>query len=51
MVSLRRGLCSQSLLKRRFRPIQANVRSTTQRRGRRWKPTAPANDTRVFVEA
>src|SRR3984957_13181138 len=32
---------SESLESRRHRPNQANVRSTTQRRGRSWKPFTP----------
>lgn len=38
MVSLLAGRSSSSLLNRRYRPSQAKVRSTTQRRGRTAKP-------------
>lgn len=33
-------VASKSLASLRQRPIQANVRSTTQRRGKTWKPCA-----------
>src|SRR5207244_4743103 len=42
-------VASKSLARRRLRPSQAKLRSTTHRRGRSWKPLTPGGRSTIWI--